>query len=531
MKLRLKLPLVFTAALLLLLLAALFGIGQLNQALDTYQTQVTASVNHERAAADMLQGFKVQVQEWKNVLLRGKDPEQLKRYWAAFEKEEAAIQAQAGKLLGDLPPGEARERVQQFAQAHKRMGEDYRKGLAAFNTAGQDPTQGDNAVKGMDREPAKLLDQAGTLIQKTAADTAQLAAQRAHSATVTSLVVMLVVCAAGIVAAVLFSRTVTRPLDHAVHVSQAVAQGDLTVATTSRGKDEIAQLLNALHAMQGSLSRVVSNVRQNADMVASASTQIAQGSHDLSARTEQQAGALEETSASMEELSSTVKANADNARQANQLAVSASTVATEGGHVVAEVVSTMKGINESSKRIADIIGVIDGIAFQTNILALNAAVEAARAGEQGRGFAVVASEVRSLAGRSAQAAKEIKELIGASVERVEQGSALVDKAGSTMSEVVASIRRVTDIVGEISAASSEQSAGVSQVGEAIMHMDQATQQNAALVEESAAAASSLQHQAQVLVQTVAVFKLSAEASNAAQSAPTQVQRLPRPAGA
>jgi methyl-accepting chemotaxis protein len=264
-------------------------------------------------------------------------------------------------------------------------------------------------------------------------------------------------------------------------------------------------------------------------MVASASTQIAQGSHDLSARTEQQAGALEETSASMEELNSTVKANADNARQANQMAMSASTVAAQGGDVVADVVRTMQGINESSRRIADIIQVIDGIAFQTNILALNAAVEAARAGEQGRGFAVVASEVRSLAGRSAQAAKEIKELIHASVQRVEQGSALVDKAGTTMAEVVASIRRVTDIVGEISAASSEQSAGVSQVGEAITHMDQATQQNAALVEESAAAASSLQQQAAQLVHAVAVFKLSADASAQRPSAAPALQRLPRPA--
>jgi methyl-accepting chemotaxis protein len=251
----------------------------------------------------------------------------------------------------------------------------------------------------------------------------------------------------------------------------------------------------------------VSNVRIGSEGVATASAEIAQGNNDLSARTEQQASSLEETAASMEELSATVKQNADSARQANQLAAQASTVAVQGGDVVGQVVETMKGINDSSRKISDIISVIDGIAFQTNILALNAAVEAARAGEQGRGFAVVASEVRSLAGRSAEAAKEIKNLINASVERVEQGTVLVDKAGVTMAEVVSAIRRVTDLMGEISAASNEQSAGVSQVGEAVISMDQVTQQNAALVEEMAAAASSLKSQANDLVQIVAVFDL------------------------
>ncbi|MDO8770495.1 MAG: methyl-accepting chemotaxis protein [Burkholderiaceae bacterium] len=274
------------------------------------------------------------------------------------------------------------------------------------------------------------------------------------------------------------------------------------------GTDEIARLLHSMASMQTSIAAVVTTVRQGSEGLAIASAEIAQGNNDLSARTESQASALEETAASMEELSATVKQNADSARQANQLALSASSVAVKGGEVVGQVVQTMKGINEASHKIADIIQVIDGIAFQTNILALNAAVEAARAGEQGRGFAVVASEVRSLAGRSAEAAKEIKSLINASVERVEQGTALVDQAGVTMAEVVSSIKRVTDLMGEISAASGEQSAGVSQVGEAVTQMDQVTQQNAALVEEMAAAASSLKGQAQDLVGTVAVFKLS-----------------------
>jgi methyl-accepting chemotaxis protein len=304
-------------------------------------------------------------------------------------------------------------------------------------------------------------------------------------------------------------RGISRSLKQAIEATDAVAQGDLSHRIDVQGNDEITQLLTSLSAMQDSLTKVVANVRQGSESVSTASAEIASGNHDLSARTESQASALEQTAASMEELSSTVKQNADNARQANHLAQNASTVAVRGGDVVAQVVDTMKHINDSSKRIFDIISVIDGIAFQTNILALNAAVEAARAGEQGRGFAVVASEVRSLAGRSAEAAKEIKSLIGASVERVEQGSALVDQAGITMTEVVGSIRRVTDLMGEISAASSEQSAGVSQVGEAVMQMDQVTQQNAALVEEMAAAASSLQTQAQDLVGTVAVFKLPA----------------------
>ena len=314
----------------------------------------------------------------------------------------------------------------------------------------------------------------------------------------------------GMLFAWLATRSITVPLQRAVASAETITQGNLSASLELSGQDETGQLLRALSDMKDNLARIVGDVRQNAEGVSTASAEIAQGNHDLSARTEQQASALEETAASMEELSATVKQNADSARQANQLAMSASTVAVKGGEVVGQVVETMKGINDSSKKIADIISVIDGIAFQTNILALNAAVEAARAGEQGRGFAVVASEVRSLAGRSAEAAKEIKTLINASVERVEQGSALVDQAGVTMTEVVSSIRRVTDLMGEISAASNEQSSGVSQVGEAVTQMDQATQQNAALVEEMAAAASSLKSQAQELVQTVAVFKLGNE---------------------
>ncbi|MBI2746195.1 MAG: MCP four helix bundle domain-containing protein [Burkholderiales bacterium] len=287
----------------------------------------------------------------------------------------------------------------------------------------------------------------------------------------------------------------------ALQYQQTIVLFSVVVALAIAVGSAIAWTL--IKAITVPLNQVVDIARS----VAGASAEIAQGNNDLSMRTEQQASALEETAASMEELSSTVKQNADSARQANQLAQSASTVAIQGGNVVGQVVETMKGINESSRKISDIISVIDGIAFQTNILALNAAVDAARAGEQGRGFAVVASEVRSLAGRSAEAAKEIKQLINASVERVEQGTVLVDKAGVTMTEVVSSIRRVTDIMGEISAASNEQASGVSQVGEAVMQMDQVTQQNAALVEQMAAAPSSLKALASDQVHAVSVFRL------------------------
>ena len=317
--------------------------------------------------------------------------------------------------------------------------------------------------------------------------------------------------ALAVVLALWIIRSTTRPIVEAVGIARAVAAGDLSMQIRADGRNETGLLLAALHEMKTRLATTVGEVRRNAEGVATASAQIAQGNNDQSSRTEQQAASLEETAASMEELNATVRQNADNARQANQLAAAASTVAIQGGEVVGEVVGTMKGINDSSKKIADIIGVIDGIAFQTNILALNAAVEAARAGEQGRGFAVVASEVRSLAQRSAEAAKDIKTLISASVERVEHGTALVDRAGTTMQEVVTSIRRVTDIMGEISAASTEQSSGVAQVGEAVTQMDRATQQNAALVEESAAAAESLKTQADRLVEAVAVFKIGHDA--------------------
>jgi len=327
-------------------------------------------------------------------------------------------------------------------------------------------------------------------------------------------------------------RAIMGPLKEALDHFDAIAAGDLTSRIEVKSKNEMGMLMRGLQKMQQSLIDTVANVRQGSTSIAAASSQIASGNLDLSSRTEQQAASLEETASSMEELTATVKQNADNAGQANQLAVSASDVAIKGGAVVTQVIDTMRSINDSSRKIVDIIGVIDGIAFQTNILALNAAVEAARAGEQGRGFAVVASEVRNLAQRSAAAAKEIKSLIGDSVGKVEAGSKLVSEAGATMDEIVGSVKRLTDLIGEITAASTEQSAGIEQVNQAIGQMDQTTQQNAALVEEAAAAAGALQEQAGSLERVVSVFKLDDRQliqTTSASSARRTVNITPRPA--
>jgi len=379
------------------------------------------------------------------------------------------------------------------------------------------------------------LDQLQASLRDTSTASAQALAARVERAQLVLIAACLAALAVGCLLAWRMARNIAGPLQQAAAFAGAIARGDLTSSMQVRGRDEIAMLQHSLVTMQNALRGLVRQVQGSADCIRLASAEVAAGNQDLSQRTEQAASNLQQAAASMEQLTGTVRQSADSARQANTLAAGAAEVAARGGTVVAQVVSTMHEINASSRKISDIIGVIDGIAFQTNILALNAAVEAARAGEQGRGFAVVAGEVRSLAQRSAQAAKEIKGLIGASVEKVEGGSRLVADAGQTMNEIVGSVQRVSQIIGEITAASSEQSVGIGQVNNSVMQLDQMTQQNAALVEQSAAAAESLKDQAVRLAQVVGTFRLTDsqgelhETAGAALPAPGPKRADPQPA--
>ena len=416
----------------------------------------------------------------------------------ALQKElEAAIESEKGKaMLADI----ASQR-KAYIEARKK----YFDTLAAADPAAEEML-GKSLLPAAERYMAamdELVKYQDALVKEAVTH----AAEDINREMLQISVIALIALVGGLVFAWRITHSVTAPIGDAVRAARAVADGDLTQKVSSDRKDELGDLLKALADMKASLLSTVVQVRQATDSIGTASVEIASGNQDLSRRTEQTASSLEETAASMEELNSTVRNSADAARQANQLAASAAEVASRGGEVVAQVVTTMDEINHSSRKISDIIGVIDGIAFQTNILALNAAVEAARAGEQGRGFAVVAGEVRNLAQRSAEAAKEIKGLIGTSVEKVEAGSRLVADAGTTMGEIVGSVQRVSDIVGEITAAAGEQSDGISQVNVAVNQLDQMTQQNAALVEQSAAAAESLKDQAQRLAEVVKVFRI------------------------
>ena len=497
-------------ALLLAAAAGLFGIYEIDQAAQGYDDVVHHELEKERLVGEALIAFKTQVQEWKNVLLRGKDDKQRERYWKAFQDQEAQVRAHITKARAVAGSAEADVLIDKFQKAHADMAAGYRKGFEAFNAAGFDPSAGDKAVSGMDRAPAKLLDEISAVISADA-KAGIVAARAARSRYIwISLVALAVVFGLGLVGAALIARRVVLQIGGEPHVAGSIARriaaGDLSVDVPALRADE-RSVMAAMKAMRDNLVSIVEQVRNGSVSVAEGSNVIADASNSLSQRVEEQAATLQQAAASMEELSATVRLNAENSQDATRMSREAVGITRKGGDVMERVVETVKGINQSSKQIADIIGVIDGIAFQTNILALNAAVEAARAGEQGRGFAVVASEVRSLAQRSATAAKEIKALIDGSVQRVDLGAQLVDQAGGTMQDIVRSIERVTEIISAISHASSEQSTGIQQINQAVTQMDQVTQQNAAYVSENATSAERLNEQAQTLVDLVAKFIL------------------------
>ncbi len=498
----------FALVLFLLIAMTIVGLLRLGHASALTDEMISVKVRDERMVAEWGKVIEVNAARTMGAVMVS-DPADQKAIEALMASSSAVatrIQDEIGKNIQDA---ELKSRFDTLQVARKTY-TDIRKAVFSAKAAGDlegakrlyetDMTRSRtvylDALKRFADRQSELLDVAAAEIR-----------QQYTSGRVLLITLGVAAMVLGGLAAWWISRTITGPINEAVRVAETVSSGDLTSSIEVHSQDEAGQLMHALKTMNGNLVHIVSQVRGGTELIATASSEIAHGNLDLSSRTEQQASALEETASSMEQLTSTVRINADHAREANQLAHAASAIASRGGAVVGEVVSTMGDINAASSKIVDIIAVIDGIAFQTNILALNAAVEAARAGEQGRGFAVVASEVRTLAQRSAAAAKDIKALIDASVHSVTLGSELVDKAGQTMHEIVDSIGHVTRIMGQISSASEEQSQGIAQVNDAITQMDQVTQQNAALVEEAAAAAGSLQEQSGKLHELMSVFKL------------------------
>ncbi len=495
---------------LLLTLAGLsyLGISSLNQEVSTMvDARYPKTVAANAVKADVNEATRSML----NVLIMT-DPAQIQKELANIQ----ATNASATKTLAELNKSTTDPKAQVILKAIEDVRSKFIPAQAKFITQINEDKKEEAMVKFMFSlrpQQNKYFEQLDKFVAYQNAEMVKAGTGASALTQRTQLWIMLLALGAAVISlmvAFLATRSITRPLKEAVAVAERVANGDLTSDIHVNSTDETGQMMAALKNMNASLIKIVAEVRAGTESIAEASSEIATGNLDLSARTEQQADSLGQTSSSMRELTDTVQQNADNARQANQLAAQASEVAVRGGSVVSHVVDTMGSITASSKKIVDIIGVIDGIAFQTNILALNAAVEAARAGEQGRGFAVVAAEVRNLAQRSAGAAKEIKALIGDSVAKVKEGSTLVEQAGVTMQEVVASVRRVTDIMGEITSASQEQSAGIANVNTSIFEMDETTQQNAALVEEAAAAAASMQDQAAHLARVVSVFKLGNE---------------------
>jgi methyl-accepting chemotaxis protein len=518
LKIAQRLALGFAVVLGLSILTTVFGIIKLNAVADAAERMLDEPIRKDRVISDWNSNIALAVQR-TTAIIKSSDPA-LAQVFAANAEE---TDKKAALYLKEIEPLLTTADEKQAFAAMMEVRKDYKGGrqkAIALKEAGQ--LQESNEAHDKVYIPAAKAYQAGMArlvkIQRDRVDELSGQIQVIKRDSRRTVVLLGVLSTAfGIMCAWWLSRSIVKPVREAVDVAQRVAAGDLSANPQVGSRDEIGQLQSALKHMNDQLLGIVREIRGGSDAIATASSQIAAGNHDLSGRTEQQAGALEETASSMEELNSTVTQTAENARQASQLAAAASEVAGRGGAVVAQVVETMASIDASSKKIADIISVIDGIAFQTNILALNAAVEAARAGEQGRGFAVVASEVRNLAHRSAAAAKEIKELINDSVSKVDTGAGLVNQAGATMTEIVGSVKRVTDIIGDITAATEEQRAGIGQINQAISQMDDVTQQNAALVEEAAAASDAMQDQAQQMARVVSVFKLGADDGGTARA--------------
>jgi methyl-accepting chemotaxis protein len=528
-KLRTRLALgfgVICAMLIVVLVLGMTMLGRVNQGTKDIVQQHMPKIEAAVGILDQVNNISIAL---RNMMLND-DPADRKLQTANVMKARNAIQSLLDKDHADGAAAAERELARQAAENNVKFVKDQDELLKRIVAGDLD---GAKAFLNDEFRPLllvykKVLNEQ-IKIQKAAVAGAAESAQATYSETqllMSGLGAAILLLAAAIAWGI--STSITRPVARALEVANTVAAGDLTSRIEVRTHDEMGQLLQALKGMNESLARTVQTVRSGTETIATASSEVAAGSQDLSARTEQQAGSLEETASSMEELTSTVKQNADNARQANMLAESASNVAARGGAVIEQVVGTMREIHDASGKIADIIGVIDGIAFQTNILALNAAVEAARAGEQGRGFAVVASEVRNLAQRSAAAAKEIKGLIVDSNGKVDNGSKLVSEAGSTMREIVDSVRRVTDIMTEITAASHEQSGGIEQINQAITQMDEVTQQNAALVEQTSAAAEAMQDQAARLAQAVSVFRVDGGVQAPAPAPVKMAQRVAAP---
>jgi methyl-accepting chemotaxis protein len=521
-----KLILSFLLILSMMVCMGVFAIGQMAKVNQTSTDMEENWMPSVRATSDMNTNIaNLRIAELQHIL--STDDADMDKFEAAMAKAQAAFDKNRAEYLPLISSPEEKALYDSFSKNWDEYLAEHKKVLALSRANQNDEARA--LVQGNAQQ--QYLEAADDLLKlanlnvaggKDASHQGNLLYSSSRLWVTVTVVAAVVI---GLSLALTISRIIARPLEAAVDVAKTVARGDLTARIVVASRDETGQLLESLQEMNDSLSSMVLQVRVSAETIATASSQISAGNLDLSSRTEQQASSLEETASSMEEMTSTVKQNADNARQANQLAIAASEVALQGGDVVTQVVTTMTSINASSRKIVDIIGVIDGIAFQTNILALNAAVEAARAGEQGRGFAVVASEVRNLAQRSAAAAKEIKSLIDDSVENVDIGARLVDRAGTTMQAIVDSVRSVTDIMCEISSATEEQTSGIEQINQAIAQMDEVTQQNAALVEEAAAAAGSLQAQTVTLTQLVSVFDTGTAGAKPAAIAP------PRPASA